>query len=310
MGGITGPDLVAAVSNAGGLGILPVWGLDIATLTQHMRETRALSARPFGVNLNLAFPQEDRLRACLEEGPAVVSFFWALSEPMIALARDAGAVVMQTVSTAAEAKAAAAAGTDIVVAQGWEAGGHVRGSVATMALVPAVVDAVDIPVFAAGGIVDARGVAAVLALGASAAWIGTRFLLCAEATIHPLYRQALLTASEADTVHTTLFDIGWPDAPHRVLHGESYVSWEAAGRPPAGKRPREGEIVATSASRGPIERYRATTPIADVVGNVAALPMWAGQGVGAIRDIHPAAEIVRDIAAGLAVIRDSTAVKS
>jgi hypothetical protein len=119
----------------------------------------------------------------------------------------------------ADAKRAINCGVDIVVAQGWEAGGHVRGTVATMPLIPAVVDAVSpVPVVAAGGIADGRGLAAALALGASGAWIGTRFLASEEATIHPRYREHLLQAGENDTVFLeNLFDIRWPNAPHRVL---------------------------------------------------------------------------------------------
>lgn len=298
MGGVAGPDLVAAVSNAGGLGMLAVWGLDVGTLRQRIRETRALTSRPFGVNFNLAWPQAERVSAALEEGATIVSFFWGDPAPYIGEAHRAGAIVFHTVSSAAEAEEAANHGVDVVVAQGWEAGGHVRGGVSTLALVPAVVDAAgSLPVIAAGGIADGRGVAAALALGASAAWMGTRFLAAAEATIHPRYRAALLAAAEDETVNTDLYDIGWPGAPHRVLRNAVFDTWEAAGRPPAGKRPGEGEIVANSASRGPIVRYRATTPIADVEGDVDSMPMWAGQGVGLVKDTIAAAEIVRRIVA-------------
>ena len=134
---------------------------------------------------------------------------------------------MHTVGSAADAKRAIDAGVDIVVAQGWEAGGHVRGTVATMPLIPAVVDAVSpAPVVAAGGIADGRGLAAALALGAAGAWIGTRFLASNEASIHPRYRERILQANEADTIYLEdLFDVRWPNAPHRTLRNQIVQTW-------------------------------------------------------------------------------------
>jgi NAD(P)H-dependent flavin oxidoreductase YrpB (nitropropane dioxygenase family) len=297
MGGAVGPALAAAVSNAGGLGTLALWGADIEALRRQVRETRALTSKPFAVNLNLEFPQEERLDACLQEGVPIISFFWREPSALVARAKEAGAIVLHTVSTAKEARHAVECGVDVIVAQGWEAGGHVRGMVATMPLIPAVVDAVgSVPVVAAGGIADGRGLAAALALGASGAWIGTRFLASKEVAIHPHYRERLLGATEDDTVYLDeLFDIGWPKAPHRVLRNSTVAAWEAAGRPATGKRPGEGEVVATSKSRGPIVRYRSYTPAADADGDIDALSLWAGQSVGVVHKIQPAAEIVREI---------------
>jgi nitronate monooxygenase len=153
-----------------------------------------------------------------------------------------------------------------------------------MPLIPAVVDAVGAtPVIAAGGIADGRGLAAALALGASGAWIGTRFLASQEVAIHPHYRERLFRATEDDTIYLEeLFDIGWPKAPHRVLRNSTVAEWEAAGRPATGKRPGEGEVVATSKSSGPIVRYRSYTPAADADGDIDALSLWAGQSVGLV----------------------------
>jgi NAD(P)H-dependent flavin oxidoreductase YrpB (nitropropane dioxygenase family) len=298
MGGAVGPLLAAAVSNAGGLGMLVPWRADIDTVRRLIRETRALTARPFGVNLNLEFPQEERLAACLEENVPVISFFWRDPSSLVRRAREAGATVLHTVGSAEDAKRAVDCGVDIVVAQGWEAGGHIRGTVATMPLVPAVVDAVSpVPVVAAGGIADGRGLAAVLALGASGAWIGTRFLASQEAAIHPRYRERLMQASENDTVFLeNLFDIRWPNAPHRVLRNKTVEAWEAAGRPPPGKRPGEGETIATSRSVGPVIRYQSYTPGADADGDIDALALWAGQSVGLVSKVQSAGTIVREIA--------------
>jgi len=271
--------------------------VDIDALRRQVRETRALTSKPFAVNLNLEFPQEERLDACLQEGVPIISFFWREPSALVARAKAGGATVLHTVSTAKEALQAVECGVDVVVAQGWEAGGHVRGMVATMPLIPAVVDAVGpIPVIAAGGIADGRGLAGARALGASGAWIGTRFLASEEVAIHPHYRERLLRAKEGDTIYLEeLFDIGWPKAPHRVLRNSTVAHWEAAGRPETGKRPGEGEVVATSKSRGPIVRYRSYTPAADVDGDIDALALWAGQSVGLVHKIQPAAEIVLEI---------------
>ena len=297
MGGAVGPQLAAAVSNAGGLGTLPLSWQDNAILRERIRETKSLTDKPFAVNLILEYPQEERLEACLQESVPIISFFWGDPSRLMPRAKAGGAIVMQTVGSVKEAQAAIRCGVDIIVAQGWEAGGHVRGTVATMALLPAVVDAVaQVPVVAAGGIADGRGLAAALALGASGAWIGTRFLASPEATIHQRYRERLLQASENDTVYLeNLFDLGWPNAPHRVLRNRTVTEWEVAGRPETGKRPGEGEIVAISKSLGPMVRYGCETPSADAEGDIDALSMWAGQGVALVKKLQPAAEIVREI---------------
>jgi NAD(P)H-dependent flavin oxidoreductase YrpB (nitropropane dioxygenase family) len=298
MGGAVGPQLAAAVSNAGGLGMLVLWRADLATVRQQIRQTRALTSKPFGVNLNLEFPQEERLAVCLDEGVRIISFFWRDPATQMPRAKAASATVLHTVGSAAAARRAVDSGVDIIVAQGWEAGGHVRGTVATLPLIPAVVDAVSpVPVVAAGGIADGRGLAAALALGAAGAWIGTRFLASKEAAIHPRYRELLLQASETDTVFLEeLFDVNWPKAPHRVLRNKTVDSWEAAGRPPSGRRPGEGEMIAESPASGPIVRYQSATPGPDTKGDIDAMSLWAGQSVGLVSKLQPAGDIVRDIA--------------
>jgi NAD(P)H-dependent flavin oxidoreductase YrpB (nitropropane dioxygenase family) len=289
--------LAAAVSNAGGLGMLHLWRADLDAIRRDIRETRALTSRPFAANLNLDFPQAERLETCLDEGVRIISLFWGDPSDLAARARERGAVVIWTVGSVAEARRAAQAGVDIVVAQGWEAGGHVRGTVGTLALVPAVVDAVaPLPVVAAGGISDGRGMAAALALGASGVWIGTRFLLSEEVALHPHYRQRLLAATADDTIYLkNLFDVGWPDAPHRVLRNSTVEAWEGAGRPEPGSRPGEGEVVARSHLLGDMVRYRPMTALAVDDGDIEAVSLFAGQGVGLATGIQPAAAIVAEI---------------
>jgi NAD(P)H-dependent flavin oxidoreductase YrpB (nitropropane dioxygenase family) len=297
MGGAVGPALAAAVSNAGGLGMLVLWRANEEAMRRQIKEVRALTSRPFGVNLNLDFPQEERLAICLEEGVPIISFFWQDPSALVPRAKSGSAIVMHTVGSAADAKRAVDCGVDIVVAQGWEAGGHVRGTVATMPLIPAVVDAVSpTPVVAAGGIADGRGLAAVLALGAAGAWIGTRFLASHEAAIHTRYRERLLEANESDTVYLeNLFDVGWPNAPHRTLRNQTVDVWEAAGRPSSGNRPGQGEVIATSRSIGPIVRYQSYTPGSDAEGDIDAMSLWAGQSVGLVSRLQSARDIVHEV---------------
>ena len=231
------PQLAAAVSNAGGLGMVTLtWSDPVAEV---IAETAALTDRPFGGNLVLVDDQHRRLDEALEAGLRIVSFFWGDPAGYVEQVHDANGIVLHTVSSAAEARRSVASGVDVVVAQGWEAGGHTKGQVATLALVPAVVDAVaPVPVIAAGGIGDARGVAAVLALGAQAAWLGTRFLLADEMPVHEEYRLRLMEAVETDAQwYPDLYDVGWPNAPHRALRNSTAAAWEAAGRPPLDERP-------------------------------------------------------------------------
>ena len=230
------------------------------------------------------------------------SLFWGQAGPLTEAAHRGGAKVLQTVSSSDAARISVDDGADVIVAQGWEAGGHVQGTVATMALVPAVVDSVaPIPVLAAGGIADGRGLAAAMALGAAGAWIGTRFLASTEAAIHSRYRDRLLAAKETDTEYSTLFDVGWRDAPHRTLRNKTIDAWEAAGRPPSGRRPSEGAVLAKSA-HGDVVAYQSHTPQTDDNGDIDALSLWSGQGVGLLRRVQPAAEIVREIADGARAI--------
>ena len=299
MGGAVTPELVAAVSNAGGLGVIALSHNTPDEIRSTAGQITALTDRPFGINLVLEWDQRDRLAAALDAGTPAISLFWGDVSELVPQAHDGGAVVFVTAGSVDEAVRAADAGADVVVAQGWEAGGHVRGTITTLALVPRVVDAVDpVPVVAAGGIADGRGLAAVLTLGAAGAWVGTRFLAARESSIHPEYRQRVLEATEGDTYYAaSLFDGGWPDAPHRVLRNSTVEAWEEAGRPPTGERPGEEDEVAARADGSPVKRYASATPHATMTGDIEALPNWAGQGVGLVTRVQPAAEIVAELVA-------------
>jgi len=293
IGSATTPALAAAVSNAGGLGTLALSWTDSGRCRLRIRAIQELTSRPFGINLVLVWPQFERLSACLEEAVRVVSTSWGDPAVYTPLIHQAGAIHLHTVSSAEEARRAVEAGVDVIVAQGWEAGGHVQGQVATLPLIPAVVDAVDpVPVLAAGGIADGRGLAAVLALGAAAGWIGTRFLLATEAHVHPDYRALLAAAMETDTSYGSIFDGGWPDAPHRTLRNSTVRAWEAAGRPAPGERPGEGEVIAVSHSGGAQVRYGSDLPTPGLTGDIEAMALYAGQCIGLAHTTQAPAEII------------------
>lgn len=298
IGGMATPELAAAVSEAGGLGMISLTWSEPEEIDEALARMRALTDKPFGVNLILHWPQEERIRRCLDAGVRIISLFWGDPAPHVPIAHEADALVFHTVGDAAQARRVVDDGVDVVVAQGWEAGGHVLGQTTTLALIPRVVDAVGpTPVVAAGGIGDGRGLAAVLVLGASAGWLGTRFVMSAEAPALPLYRERLAAATETSTVHSSLFDGGWPDAPHRTLRNSTIDAWEAAGRPPSGRRPGEGDIVARDeVDNSPIHRYDSTSPRMGAAGDIEALPQWAGQCVGLVNDVLPAGDIVRRLA--------------
>lgn len=194
----------------------------------------------------------------------------------------------------------------MIVAQDWESGGHVKGNISTMALVPAVVDSVaPLPVVAAGGIADGRGMVAALALGASGVWLGTRFLASHEANIHQMYRKKLLAAKVEDTVHSTLFDIGWENAPHRTLKNSTVKMWEMTGYPKNGTRPSEGEVVAYTATGEAIPRYSDTIPLPDMEGDVEGLALYAGQSVGLVNDLDISSNIISKLVDEVALTYES-----
>jgi nitronate monooxygenase len=295
------PELVAAVSNAGGLGVLQAQLSPPPVLRETINRVRALTDKPFGVNFILQFPSEAGIAVCIEERVPVVSFFWGDPTPHLTGAHAAGIKVLLQVGSVAAAQQAARAGVDAVIAQGVEAGGHVAGEVATMALVPRVVDLIaPTPVIAAGGIADARGLVAALALGAEGVSIGTRFLATAESNAHPAYQQRLVAATEADTVRTILFGFGWPNAPHRTLRTPFVTEW--LGKETRGQEARPDEpVVGHTRIAGhemPVLRFMGMPPNRDSTGDIELRCLLAGQGVGLVQDIKPAATVVQELVAG------------
>lgn len=303
MGGVALSNLAGAVSEAGGFGFIGLAGFSAAAIHHEVKAARKITKKPIGVNLLIPFLRPGTVEAVADEPIEAATFFWgtpAEHTDSIRRLRNARIKVIWQCGSASEARAAADVGVDAIMAQGVEAGGHVRGTTTTMALIPAVRDAIgDLPMVAAGGLGDGRGLAAVIALGADGGVFGTRFLVANESAAHRDYKNAVIAAQAEDTLHTTLFDVGWPDAPHRVIRTATVESWERAGRPPTGKRPGEGDPAGTmrrSDIEVPLVRYSVFPPTEYIEGDINGLAFYAGQSCGLVNETMPAAEIVRRIA--------------
>ncbi len=283
MGGVSMAPLVAAVSNAGGLGIMGAANLSPDDLRAEIRKTRSLTQKPFAVDLLAPIPEMivPYLPVLYDEEVRIFVAGLAVPEKHVPEMKRHGLTIMVMTGKVAHAKRAEAAGADVVAAQGTEAGGH-TGESGTLALVPQVVDAVRIPVVAAGGIVDGRGLVAALALGAQAAIVGTRFIATPEATAAPAYRAAVAAAEQDQTIRTRCYS----GTPLRSLRNPYIMEQEAD---PA-KIKRFPEQLLLSAQRDVMAYWDHADP--------ERTCMPAGQGVGAFRTIQPAAEVLRDIVAG------------
>jgi NAD(P)H-dependent flavin oxidoreductase YrpB (nitropropane dioxygenase family) len=289
MGSGTSAPIVAEVSEAGAFGILGLNSRKAAEVPALFAEVRQRTNRPFGANFLMFRMPEDCFAAALQEKPAVVSFAWPRPHedmrPWFDRAHEAGAKVMFMAAEVPQLEQALAAGTDILVAQGSEGGGHV-GWMGTMPLVPMAVDvAGDVPVLAAGGIADGRGIAASLALGAQGVLLGTRFLATIEAPIHENFKQAIIASNGHDTVITDIPDVAraqvWPGAMARSLRNRFIERW--AGRDWA-LRANQHEAAQALAQ-------------AHQDGNVDEAALLMGQDAGLIGSIVPARELVASLAA-------------
>ena len=311
MGSVAGPNLVAAVSEAGGFGVLGVSGASPEGVRNRIESTRALTGRPIGVNVIIdedgwATTEEDRelvrseIEAAVDEQVRAVVLFWGDPAPFVDLAHDNGVMLLVQVGSLAEAEDAAAAGVDAVIAQGVEAGGHVRGTSSIWELLPAVVAALSpLPVLASGGIGDGAGIARAIGLGAQGVSLGTRFVASDESAAHPEYKRRIVESSAKDTVYTEdLYDISWPGAPTRTLRNRTFDEWDAAGRPSPGHRPGEGTSVGVlrmpSGETFELPRYAGGgSPLVGFEGDLDYPAMWAGASVEVVNDVRPAGEIVR-----------------
>jgi enoyl-[acyl-carrier protein] reductase II len=282
MGGVSMAPLVAAVSNAGGLGVMGAANLSPDDLRAEIRKTKALTTKPFAVDLLAPLPQMivPYLPVLYDEGVKIFVAGLAVPDRHVSEMKAHGLKIMVMCGKVKHALRAEAAGADVVAAQGTEAGGH-TGEIGTLALVPQVVDAVKIPVVAAGGIVDGRGVVAALALGAQGAVIGTRFIATPEATAARQYREALVRAEQDETIRTRAYS----GKPLRALRNPYIADLESD--PKTKMRPFPEQLVISS-QRNVMAYWN---PEADP--GSTCFP--AGQGVGAFRDIRPAGDVLREI---------------
>jgi nitronate monooxygenase len=293
MGGVTTPELVAAVAGAGGVGMVPAQMLPAEYLAGLLDDLAGRTDGVVGVTFLLPFGADP---ACVEvaaERARLVDFYYGDPDPaLVARVHEGGALASWQAGSAAEAVAAAGAGCDLVAVQGVEGGGRIRGRVALLPLLAEVLDAVEVPVVAAGGVATARGVAACLAAGAAAVRVGTRLLATGESGAHPQYVAALLAAGAEDAVLTDAFSVMWPPGPepHRTLRS----ALEAA-------QAFDGEVVGETrmgASTLPVPRFGVPCPNQATTGEIAAMVHYAGQGVGATAEVLPAAQVVTELADG------------
>lgn len=287
MAGVAGGKLAAAVSRAGGLGMIGVGSATGPEFIVAEAATARAASRPFGIGL-MAWALDHRpeqFDAAVEVEPDLVSVSFGAYQPWVERLHAVGIPAATQVGDTEEAKAAAAWGVDFVVVRGSEAGGHGRDRVATLPLLQSVLDVVDVPVIAAGGIGTGRGLAAVLAAGAAGAWVGTALLASPEATTSPQARARAMAALETDTVYTDVFDvaqkIGWPPGyGGRALANDFWHRWSG----------REHELVGNQEAAGELARARRTD-------NYDVAYLYAGQGVGLLGEQRSAAVVVADMAA-------------
>ncbi|HTI20952.1 MAG TPA: nitronate monooxygenase [Kutzneria sp.] len=327
MGWVAGPKLVSATANAGGLGIIASATMTLEELERAITETKQRTENPFGVNLRAdAGDAVDRVELLIKHGVKVASFALAPKKDLISKLKDHGIVVMPSIGAVRHAEKVAAWGVDAVVVQGGEGGGH-TGAVATTLLLPSVVDAVDIPVVAAGGFYDGRGLAAALAYGAAGIAMGTRFLLTSDSPVPDEVKQLYLARGLDGTVVTTKVD----GMPHRVLRTDLVNRLEQSGRirslVKALANARKFKALTGMSWRGLVSDglkmrhgrelswsqvvMAANTPMllrsGLVQGNTDAGVLAAGQVVGVLKDLPSCEELITGIVAQAAAVIDGLA---
>lgn len=300
MGGVARSELVAAVAAAGGFGFLGMVREPVRLIEAEVASVRAAGHERFGVNLIPAATQPALLAAqvqcCIDLRVPVVCLFWDIDAAIVRRLRDAGVVVAYQVGSADDARAAEAAGAQMLIAQGVEAGGHVRAARPLAETLPQVIAATSLPVLAAGGIADGTGVAQVMALGAEGAVIGTAMIATEEAFAHDHHKRRLLAATAKDTVLTEAFHINWPSgAPVRVLRsavtdGERGDAFHSAAA-----------TIGEDDGR-PIRLFSTDSPLRSTRGDFEAMALYAGMGVGKVDRIMPARERIAGIIEAAAAV--------
>ncbi|MEM7491351.1 MAG: nitronate monooxygenase [Pseudomonadota bacterium] len=306
------PELALAVGRGGGIGAIGVGFTPADLLRDHIARLRDAGG-PFNVNFITCFGNDEQVAAAAEERVPIASFHWGLPpEDQVKRLKDAGTDIWVQVGTVEDGAAAVDRGADLIVAQGWEAGGHNYGGMGSMALIPAMVDAVGdrAMVLASGGIADGRGAAAALALGADGVWVGTRLVAAEEAWVHPEHHRRLIAARGADTTRSGVFGPEMPEFnPMRLLKVRPTEEFEGRLQDVPMERSNEPVIGETIFLGQPHEkrRFDVILPTPDTSGDFEEMAWLAGQGVGLVRDIRPAQEIVEEMMAEAARILGRTA---
>lgn len=280
MSRVTTPKLAAAICDAGALGMIAVGRLAPDAALALVDQVEALTPRPFGAGFIVPFITSAELVEAVAGRVGIVEFFYGWPDPALV---HPGTITGWQVGGPDEAQAAVDAGCRFVIAQGVEAGGHVRGTTPLLDLLPTVREAVEVPVVAAGGLGTAAEVVAALERGADAVRIGTRFLAAVEADVHSRYLELLFAADADDSEYTGLFDVGWPDAPVRVLASAVRAATEYAG-----------DVVGYQGDV-PLPRFGTSPPTRSTTGAIEAMALYAGRSVGAVTRPMSAADIVGEL---------------
>ena len=303
--GIAGSALTSAVSNAGGLGVLGLGGMDPETMRAVITDTRDKTSRAFGVNIIMPLMVPGQIEACYDEKVPLMVLFWGDPSDYVKDAHKRDILVVSQCGDVEEAVRAVEAGVDGVIVQGTEAGGHVKATRPLADVVrETVAELAPLPVIASGGIATGADIACALKLGASAVSMGTRFLATHESSALDGYKKRLLVARSEDTVLTKLFDMGWPNAAHRVIRNRAYNDWEAAGRPASGDRPGEDAVIGTLTVGQPpseIPRYSVTPPLLQYEGDLEEAALYCGKSCDDIDSILSADVVMKQLVAELRV---------
>lgn len=293
MGGVARSELVAAVTRAGGFGFLGMVREPPALIRQEVLALRAAGIDNFGVNIIPASTDrallDEQVETIIDLDVPAVTLFWEIDSGVIGRFRDAGITVLHQVGSVEEAVAAERAGAQAIIAQGHEAGGHVRGGTPLHRLLPAVAERAGVPVLAAGGLASGADLVTALALGAAGVVLGTAFIATAESFAHPYHQQRLVAAGSADTVLTDIFHINWPRGA-RVRALQNAVTEGLQGDPWTAER----QVIGEEEGR-PIYLFSTDSPLRSMTGDFELMALYAGTGVDAITRVKPAREVIDDI---------------